>query len=51
MNGSIEGRSSSELKSCVGLLGKVKNGVGCANVVEDRESLGMVADKGGIRLE
>ncbi len=44
-NGSIEGRSSSELESCVGFLGKVKNGVGCANMGEDREDLRMVGDK------
>jgi hypothetical protein len=50
-NSSIEGRSSSELESGVGFLGKVKNGVGCANVGEDREGLGMVGNKGGIGLK
>ncbi len=35
----------------VGFLGKVKNGVGCANVGEDREGLGMVGNKGGIGLK
>jgi hypothetical protein len=50
-NGSIEGRSSSELERCVGFLGKVKNGVGCANMGEDRECLGMVSAKGGIGLK
>ncbi len=50
-NGSIEGRSSSELESRVGFLGKVKNGVGCVNVGEDREGLGMVGDKGRIGLK
>jgi hypothetical protein len=32
------------------LVGKVKNGVGCAHVGENREGLGMVGNKGGIRL-
>ncbi len=50
-NGGIEGRSSSELESSVDFLGKVKNGVGCANVGEDRESLCMVSNKGGIGLK
>jgi hypothetical protein len=49
--GSIEGRSSSELESCVGFLGKVKHEVGCANVGENREGLGMVCDKGGMGLK
>jgi hypothetical protein len=49
-NGSIEGRSSSELESWVGFLGKVKNVVCCANVSEDREGLGMVSNKRGIGL-
>jgi hypothetical protein len=44
-NGSMEGRSSSELESFVGLFGKVKDGVGCANVGQDRERMGMVGDK------
>ncbi len=48
-NGSIEGRSSSELESSVGFLGKAKNGVGCANVGEDREGLCMVGNKGGLK--
>ncbi len=50
-NGSIEGRSSSELESCVGFLGKVKNGVGCANVGENGEGLRIVGAKGGIGLK
>ncbi len=50
-NSSIEGRSSRKLESCVGFLGKIKNGVGCANVGEDREGLGMVGDKGGTGLK
>ncbi len=50
-NGSIGGRSTSELESSVGFLGKIKNGVGCANVSEDREGLGTVSDKGGIGLK
>ncbi len=50
-NGSIEGRYSSELESWVGFLGKIKNGVGCANEGDDREALDMVGDKGGIGLK
>ena len=50
-NGSIGGRSSSELESGVGFHGKIKNEVGCANLGEDREGLGMVGDKGGIGLK
>ncbi len=50
-NDSIERRYSNELKSCAGFLGKVKNGVGCASVCEDREGLDMVSDKGGIGLK
>ncbi len=50
-NDSIGGCSSSELESSVGFLGKIKNGVGCANVGEDREGLGLVGDKEGIRLK
>ena len=44
-NGSIGGSSSSELEDSVGFLGKIKNGVGCADVSEDREGLGMVGNK------
>ncbi len=51
MNDIVEGRPSSELESCVGFLGKVKNGVGCANVGEDREGLRIVSNKEGIGLE
>jgi len=50
-NGSIGGSSSSELENSVGFLGKIKNGVGCADVSEDREGLGMVGNKGGIGLK
>ncbi len=50
-NGSIGGSSSSELEDSVGFLGKIKNGVGCADVSEDREGLGMVGNKGGIGLK
>ena len=50
-SGSIGGHSSSELESSVGFLGKIKNGVGCANVSEEREGLGTVSDKGGIGLK
>ncbi len=46
-----DGRSSNELESCVGFLGKVNNEVGCVNVREDREGLRMVCDKGGIGLK
>jgi hypothetical protein len=50
-NGRIEGRSSCEQEGCVGFLGKVKDGVGCTNVGQNREGLGMVGDKGGVGLE
>ncbi len=48
---STKDRSSSELESCVGLLGKVKNGVDFDNLGQDRERLGSVGDKGGVGLE
>ncbi len=43
-NGSLEGRSRSELESSLGFLGRVKNGVSCANVVNNRGRLCMVVE-------